>query len=221
MKRLRAVVACGLVGVGLALAGTSGAATPTSDETGRTAKTETIQALTRGGYVIVVRHATTEFGEVDMYPLDLANASAQRTLSDLGRLEARGLGKALKAAGVPVGRVYASALRRAAETAEYLGFESWATSVDLAEDAAAAPEEVARRADVLRQLMAIAPAPGTNNVIVAHKPNIIRVLGEAMASILPVEMVIVQPLPGGRMRVVDRLTKEDWRAAVCAANCGF
>lgn len=220
MKGMRAA-AFGLVAASLALAGTRSLAAPVSDALHPAAKAETIRALTRGGYVIVMRHASTEFGEIDMYPLDLGNPSAQRTLSDLGRLEARGLGKALKAAGVPVGPVYASPFRRAVETAEYLGFESMVISGDLADDAEAGAQETARRAAVLRKLARTAPAAGTNTVIVAHKPIITRALGEALASIVPAEMVIVQPLPGGRMRLVDRLTKEHWRAALCVVTCVF
>ncbi|HEX6703770.1 MAG TPA: histidine phosphatase family protein [Albitalea sp.] len=181
------------------------------------AKVRTVEALRKGGFVLVMRHASTEFGEVDAYPLQFDNPSAQRTLSDLGRLESRGLGKAMKTAGVPVARVYASQLRRAIETAQCLGFDEMVSLIELTDDAWESAREMERRAAALRALAASAPPKGANVLIVAQKPIITRALGEQLASIRHAEMVVVQPVASG-IRIADRLTKEQWRSTLGAMN---
>jgi hypothetical protein len=92
-------------------------------------------------------------------------------------------------------------LHRAAETAEYLGFERITTTVDLLDDAWMTPREAARRAATLRTLAGKAPPAGTNVLIVTQKPMIIRALGEQLASIRHAEMVIVKPLANGGIRI--------------------
>ncbi|RQP22757.1 histidine phosphatase family protein [Piscinibacter terrae] len=177
----------------------------------------TVDALRQGGHVMVMRHAATEFGEVDAYPYEFDNPSAQRALSDVGRLEARAVGRALKTAGVRTGHVYSGPFRRSTETAEYLGFERFEIWPDLAEDAYANAREQARRAAKLYRLVATAPPAGLNTLIVTHKPVMVRAFGERLASIEPTEMAVFRPLAAGRVSLVGRLTKEDWRAVLQAA----
>jgi len=213
----RALLACGL----LACTATPALALAVQEQ-GRPAsaatKAATVDALRQGGCVMVMRHAATEFGEVDAYPYEFDNPSAQRALSDVGRLEARAVGRALKTAGVRTGHVYSGPFRRSTETAEYLGFEMFEVWPDLAEDAYADAKEQSRRAAKLLRLASMVPAPGSNTLVVTHKPVMVRAFGERLASIEPVEMAVFRPRAAGKATLVGRLTKEDWRAVLQSAQ---
>ena len=82
---------------------------------------EMLRVLRGGGYVIVVRHGGTHADQADTDPLNLDNVAKQRHLNDHGRAQARAVGEVFKAAGVPIGKSYASRFQRAVETARLIG----------------------------------------------------------------------------------------------------
>ena len=73
--------------------------------------------LQRGGQVVVMRHAATEPGVGDPPGFRLDDCRTQRNLSAVGREEARRLGAAVQARGVPIGQVLSSRWCRCLETA--------------------------------------------------------------------------------------------------------
>jgi phosphohistidine phosphatase SixA len=89
--------------------------------------------------------------QADTDPLELADVTKQRNLNDQGKELAKAFGKAIRAAGVPVGKVYTSQFNRAYETAVLAGFKNIETTVDLSEGGlVVAPDENNRRAKALR-----------------------------------------------------------------------
>ena len=80
-----------------------------------------MQALRAGGHVIVLRHGATHADQADTDPLNPDNVAKQRHLNERGREQARGVGEALKAARVPIGKSYSSRFQRAVETARLIG----------------------------------------------------------------------------------------------------
>src|SRR5262245_5304021 len=91
------------------------------------------QALRTGGYVIVVRHGATYSNQADTDPFTFADVGNQRNLNDKGKQLAKAFGEAIRAAGVPVGKVYTSKFNRAYETAVLAGFDNIETTADLTE----------------------------------------------------------------------------------------
>ena len=89
---------------------------PTAAATAPLAGAALLAALRDGGYVLYLRHTSTDFGENDSRMTDYANCATQRNLTDGGRAEARAIGAALKALAIPVGRVLASPYCRTLET---------------------------------------------------------------------------------------------------------
>src|SRR5258705_12212151 len=61
-----------------------------------------VTALRAGGYVLYLRHTSTDFGENDERMTDYADCKSQRNLTDAGRTEARDIGAALRELQVPV-----------------------------------------------------------------------------------------------------------------------
>ncbi len=104
--------------------------------------------------------------------MNLDNVAKQRHLNDKGRADARAVGAAFKAAGVPIGRVYASRFFRAVETARLIAGKDPEATADVSEGGqVVTPTENNRRAQALRALAGTPPAPGTNTLIVTHKPD--------------------------------------------------
>src|SRR5580704_15041966 len=120
------------------------------------------QALRAGGLVLVVRHGATFPDQADTDPLNFDNIAAQRNLNDTGKALAKSFGDALRAAGVPVGKVYTSKFNRAYETAVLAGLKDVEKTTDLTEGGlVVSPNENNRRAEALRKLLSTTPSPGT------------------------------------------------------------
>ena len=155
-------------------------------------------ALRDGGLVILVRHGATFADQADTDPFNFENISAQRNLNDNGKALARSFGEALRHADVPVGKVYTSKFNRAYETATIAGFTDIERTADLTEGGlVVTPNENNRRADALRKLLETSPKPGTNTVLITHKPNILDALGKDWFDVKEGEASIFVPRTAG------------------------
>src|ERR1700678_3999074 len=141
--------------------------------------TDIAQALRTGGLVIVVRHGATFPDQADTDPLNFDNIAAQRNLNDKGKALAKAFGDSLRQVGIPVGKVYTSKYNRAYETAVIAGFRDVEKTADLTEGGlVVSPNENSRRVEAFRKLLGAAPKPGTNTILITHKPNIVDGLGK-------------------------------------------
>jgi phosphohistidine phosphatase SixA len=168
------------------------------------------RTLRAGGYVAVVRHGATFTNQADTDPFNLANVGKQRNLNDKGKELAKAFGDAIRAAGLPIGKVYTSQFNRAYETAVLAGFKNIETTVDLSEGGlVVTPDENNRRAQALRRMLATVPNTGKNDILITHKPNIIDALGKDWFDVKEGEASIFKP-EGGKYRLIARLQMEDW-----------
>ena len=175
---------------------------------------ELLQTLRGGGYVIVFRHGGTHADQADTDPLNHDNVAKQRQLNDRGRAEARAVGEALSKAGVPIGKVYSSRFQRAVETARLIAGKDPQPWIDVTEGGlVVSPNENNRRAQAFRALVAAPPDPGTNTLIVSHKPNIIDAFGKDWFEIKEGEASIFKPEGGGKSTLVTRVQIGQWTAA--------
>ena len=201
-----AALACGLV----ALPAVASAQAP-DDKTLAT-------ALKAGGHVIVLRHGATFADQADTDPLNFDNVAAQRKLNDQGKTLAKGFGESLRQAGVPVGKVYTSKYNRAYETATLAGFTDIETTADLTEGGlVVSPNENGRRAEALRKMLATPPKPGTNTVLITHKPNILDALGKDWFDVAEGEASIFRPM-NGTYQLVARVQMNEWARISVAAK---
>jgi broad specificity phosphatase PhoE len=191
---VRAVLA---LAVPLALAaGVAAAAEPAADDT------DTLWTLLRGGgQVLMLRHAATDgtFGDPPGFRLDAC--ATQRNLTPEGRAQARQIGEAYRARGIPVGRVLSSLWCRCLDTAE-LAFGRVEPLSALNGGPRRDAALVAARAREVRALLGTAPAGG-NLVLVTHNINIRDATGESPEE---GQLVIFTPLGGDRFTTVGRLT---------------
>lgn len=137
--------------------------------------------LRMGGLVLFFRHAATH-GEACDSSFRVGERAGQRNLSPEGRMQARRIGLALRASGVPIALpVLAGPVFRARDTAEeaFGALNVRVTDGLLADDYAGD-----RLGWVLRQhgVLFNTPAtdPAANAVLVGHRTPAIMVLGEAV-----------------------------------------
>lgn len=193
------------------MAPAASAQTPTDDAT-------LARALRVGGHVILIRHGATFTNQADTDPLHLDNIAAQRQLNDKGKALAKSFGEALRAAGVPVGKVYSSKFNRAYETATLAGFTDIETTVDLTlGQLVISLDEEGRRAEALRAMLAVPPKPGTNTLLITHKPNIVEALGMDWWDVREGEASIFRP-ENGKYVLVARVQMADWARIAKAAT---
>ena len=168
--------------------------------------TKLLEDLRRGGYVIYVRHARTDFSQNDRDRADLSNCRMQRNLSPEGEAQARRLGEAIEALGIPIGSVLASPYCRTLQTAQ-LAFGHVTATEELRQDWPEAGRDAAAVARSLRRLLGELPSPGTNTVLVAHGNNMRWAEGFQLAE---GEAAIFRPDGDGHSALVARFTPEQW-----------
>jgi phosphohistidine phosphatase SixA len=156
------------------------------------------QAMTKGGYVIYLRHASRKSGLREPFsaatPLaDFADCTVQRNLSPKGRGEAVHIGQAFISFGVPIGDVYALPLCRTRDTAE-LAFGRARLETQLYD------------ARFVARLLAKTPAPGTNTVLVDTEDQVRRLAGVTLS---PGEAAIFSPDGRGGFRYDGMLDQDD------------
>ena len=167
------------------------------------------RALRAGGLVILVRHGATFADQTEAEPPNFDDPATQRNLNDKGKALAKNFGEALRAAGVPVGRVLTSRYNRAYETAVLAGFKDIAKTDDLTLVNSPTPTERNRHVEAVRKLLSTAPSPGTDTVLVSHKPNIVDALGDDWSNVEEGEASIFRPENGG-YKLVARVPMEEW-----------
>ena len=168
------------------------------------------QTLRAGGLVIVVRHGATFGDQADTDPLNFENIAAQRNLNDKGKVLAKAFGDALRQVGIPVDKVYTSKYNRAYETAVIAGFEDIEKTADLTEGGlVVSPNENNRRIEAFHKMLGTAPKPGTNTILITHRPNILDALGKDWFDVKEGEASIFRPENGG-YKLLARLQMDEW-----------
>ena len=161
--------------------------------------------LREGGFVLYMRHTSTDFSQNDAAMTSYADCAHQRNLTDKGRAEAREIGSHVKRLGIPVGEVLASPFCRTMETAR-LAFGR-AQAMKEVRGGPAQPED-ARRYDELRKLLATRVAKGENRVISSHGNPFHAVAGSPYLA--EGEIAVVRPDGAMRFSVIARIRPQDW-----------
>ncbi|HKQ19578.1 MAG TPA: histidine phosphatase family protein [Candidatus Eisenbacteria bacterium] len=162
-------------------------------------------ALRKGGYIIVFRHAITDWSQRDSDGENFDNRRAQRNLSEAGRTQSTEIGKAIAAAGIPIGDVQASPMFRCRDTAE-LAFGHHTANPDLVRRGPK-PREARVR------MLGTVPKKGTNTVLVTHQDQLMPlVTGLRREQLREGEALIVKPLGEGKYEVLAQVGLEQWRA---------
>jgi phosphohistidine phosphatase SixA len=166
-----------------------------------------VQALRRGGYVIVMRHASSPAAPPSAAAADKETVHRERQLDDAGRRASTAMGEAFKRLGIPVGQVLTSPTYRARETARLAG---WMPS-DLAAlgDRGRSMQAISDEdASVLRRLTTADVVSARDRIVITHMPNIARAFPEAGA-VADGEALVFKP-GGSTPALVGRVKIDEW-----------
>jgi phosphohistidine phosphatase SixA len=171
-----------------------------------------VNALKQGGYVIVMRHASSPATPPDKEHANPDNTKLERQVDDAGRAGATAMGKALADLKIPIGDVLTSPTYRALETVRFARLAN-PRAFDELGDGGQSMQAIADAAAVwLRNRASQPPAPATNTIIVTHLPNIARAFPDWQPQVADGESVILRPAGNGRAQVIGRIRIEDWSA---------
>ena len=168
---------------------------------------DVLDELRVGGLILYFRHGQTEQTAKADNAADLAKCETQRNLSVEGRAQAKEIGKAFRALGIPVGTVTSSPFCRCKDTAQ-LAFGRFTVSNDLYFAIETDASDTRRFAESLRRMLSTPPATATNAVIVSHTANLREATGlwpkqEGVA-------FVFRPLPAGRFEAIAMVLPADW-----------
>ena len=169
-----------------------------------------VTALRHGGYVIVMRHASSP-GETPTK--DIANSDnvhLERQLDDIGRRTTIAMGQAFRDLRIPVGEVLTSPTYRAVETIRLAQWPNVKTAAELGDNGQGMQQVVPEaQAAWLKRRVTQAPKD-TNAILVTHLPNINRAFPQVAAGLADGEAVIFAPDGKGGAAVVARVKIEEW-----------
>ena len=165
-----------------------------------------VEELRKGGYVLYIRHTSTDFSKNDAKMTSYEDCASQRNLLDKGRDEARAIAGHIKRLAIPIGKVYASPYCRTVETA-MLAFGK----AEKTHEVRGGPvSDDPARYDPLRNLLSSPPAKGTNNVVSSHGNPYFAVFGAPYLA--EGEIAVVRPGGKARFEAVARIKLGDWEA---------
>jgi phosphohistidine phosphatase SixA len=161
-----------------------------------------LRQLREGGYVLYMRHASTDFSKNDSAMTSYEDCASQRNLTDKGRDEARAVGAHVRRLRIPIGSVLASPYCRTMETAR-LAFGK----AQPAQEARGGPVRTddPKRYDPLKKILSTKPE--SNLVISSHGNPFHAVAGPPYLS--EGEIAVVRP-EGSGFTVIGRIRLEHW-----------
>lgn len=173
-------------------------------------------ALRGGGYVVYFRHADTGTPSAEPPTVDVNRCETQRNLIDRGREQAKSIGEQFRRLRIPVGKVLSSEFCRCRETAQ-LAFGRFELAHTLTVVRREPEFEPARRAAAqgLRRLLATAPAPGENTVLISHGFNLIDLEGIYLGE--QGEAAVYLPNGLGGYTLVARVKPQEWMTFVLSS----
>jgi phosphohistidine phosphatase SixA len=171
-----------------------------------------IDALRGGGYVLLMRHASSPMQPPEAKDADPENLKGERQLDESGRRTAKELGDAFRALQIPVGRVYSSPAYRAVETIRLAGFGRAMLVAQLAVPEQHNMAQAASDSEPitwLRLAVKEPPSAKSNTLIVTHAPNIMGAFPESGASLSDGEMLVFGKVKGAP-HLLARVKIEEW-----------
>jgi broad specificity phosphatase PhoE len=160
--------------------------------------------LRGGGQIVLMRHGLTDPVASEPPGARVGDCATQRNLGEPGREEARRVGAAFRAHGIPIGKVLSSRWCRCLETAR-LAFGTVEPWPDLEFAGFSDSPEKRRRDRAIRTVLGKAPEQG-NTVLVSHGFVIEPLTGISPAT---AEFMVLTPQAGGGFTVAGHLRPSD------------
>ena len=168
-----------------------------------------VKALRQGGYVILMRHASSPREAPDQQHANPDNTNMERQLDQQGRETAIAMGKALRNLKIPIGAVLTSPTYRALETIRYAELGQPQKVPELGDNGQSMQGGTQAQASWLQKRVRQLPT-GTNTILVTHLPNIRGAFPLYAANLDDGESLIFGPDGSGGTTLLARIKIEEW-----------
>jgi phosphohistidine phosphatase SixA len=168
-----------------------------------------VNALKKGGFVIVMRHASSPREVPDERTANTDNTPRERQLDDTGRSTAVALGTALRELAIPIGEVFTSPTYRARETVGLAQLGQPKLIEELGDRGKSMQGVTDEDAAWLRNKTTQFPK-GSNTILVTHMPNLQRAFPQSTSGVADGEALVFGPDAKGISTVVARVKIEEW-----------
>ena len=182
---------------------------PTGTSHAQSLSGDAVKALQKGGYIIVMRHATSPREVPDKQTANKDNVKPERQLDPQGRASATAMGKALRELKIPIGVVLSSPTYRTLETVRYAQFGKPQLYAELGDSGQSMQGGTAAKAAWLQKKATEFPR-GTNTIIVTHLPNLTDAFPQQAAGMAEGEAIIFGSDGKRGMTLVARVKIEEW-----------
>lgn len=173
---------------------------------------ELLHALQQGGYVLVMRHASSPRTPPTKDIADADNPQLERQLDAAGRDSARALGESIRKLDIPIGKVLVSPTYRARLTAALAGFKHAQAVRELGDNGHLMQGIDASQANWLRA-QAIQPPPRhSNTLMITQLPNVVAAFGNEWSDLREGEALVLHPDGKGSVITVARIGINEWAA---------
>ena len=167
------------------------------------------RALEGGGYVIVMRHASSPRSVSSPELRAPGNTRAERQLDQSGIDAAKQMGAALRRLDIPIGVVYSSPTFRALETVGFADLGHAIIVPELGDNGMSMTSTDGEQTSWLRK--AVTRFEAKKNVfIVTHMPNIAAAFAADSTGLQDGEALVFGPDGRGGARVVGRIKINEW-----------
>lgn len=169
-----------------------------------------VGAMREGGYVLLMRHASSPEARPDKASADAENTNLERQLDQKGRESARAMGEAIRQLAIPIGDVLSSPTFRARETVRLASLGQAQTFAEIGDGGVSMQRITEAPAEWLRKKVGEPPRPGTDTVIVTHMPNIVAAFGQRANGAADGETFVFRPDGKGGAELVARVKIDEW-----------
>ncbi len=208
----RATAASGAAAPDTAMAAPAGMMSQAAPDSGRAARggvripsppdSTLVEMLRRGNYVLLVRHASTDWAQRDADVVNFADRYAQRNLSPVGVAQADSIGKAVAALGLKIGKVLASPMYRCRDTAEHAFGRADTTQHLFIKSKASRDARV--------KWLSTPLTDGALFVLVTHQDPYIPLFHLQRDQMKEADAILVEPLGHDQWKLVAQLSPADW-----------
>jgi hypothetical protein len=167
-------------------------------------------ALSKGGYIIYMRHGRTQYDQIELErenrakgTFDLNKCETQRSLSNEGRAAMKVSGSYFRKASIPIAQNFVSRYCRAIESAAY--YVDGAQTTEMLSGEGQVGKDPAQKARTIAFFSQVPPA-GKNHFMMAHG----GIFWEATGYVIQEEHAVVLN-PRDLSVLVARISPEEWR----------
>ncbi len=170
---------------------------------------ELIGLIRQGGYVLVMRHASSPREAPTKEQANPDNLKLERQLDESGRRGASAMGDALRRLQIPIGDVLTSPTYRAMETVKLARLDRSQAVSELGDGGQSMQGVSEAQASWLRSRVNEVPR-SRNTILVTHQPNLSRAFPDWGRSVADGETVVLRPDGRGGVAVIGRIPIEEW-----------